>query len=99
MLIGGGTETSLRLLSYLFRLSDRFLHTRMSVYGWALYFGNVETPIDCRTFAISAQGSALIFLNRAGTVATVKASGVTPFSTSSQNKGVATVAPTRARAE
>ena len=51
LLIGGGTETSLRLLSYLFRLSDRFLRTRMGVYGWALYFGNIETPVDCRTWS------------------------------------------------
>lgn len=49
VLIGGGTQTSLRLLTYIFRVLDRFLHTRMSVYGWAFYFGNIETPIDPRT--------------------------------------------------
>lgn len=49
ILIGGGTQTSLRLLTYLFRLIDRFLRTRLSVYGWAFYFGSIETPIDTRT--------------------------------------------------
>jgi hypothetical protein len=38
----------LLLISYLSRLSDRFLHTRLTVYGWALYFGNIATPIDRR---------------------------------------------------
>jgi len=50
-LIGGGTPASLLLLTYFCRLADRFLHTRLSVYGWALYFGNVETPVDCRTWS------------------------------------------------
>ena len=48
ILIGGGTETSLRLLTYMLRLADRFLRTRLSVYGWALFFGRIETPIDTR---------------------------------------------------
>jgi SAM-dependent methyltransferase len=50
MLLGGGTEISLLLLNGLFRLSDRLFGTRASVYGWALYFGAVETPIDCKTW-------------------------------------------------
>ena len=49
-LIGGGTPASLLFLTYFFRLADRFLDTRLSIYGWALYFGNVETPVDCRTW-------------------------------------------------
>lgn len=49
-LIGGGSPASLLLLTYFFRWADRFLHTRLSIYGWALYFGNVETPVDCRTW-------------------------------------------------
>jgi predicted RNA-binding Zn-ribbon protein involved in translation (DUF1610 family) len=49
-LLGAGTETSLRLFSYFSRLSDRWLHTRLSVYGWAFYFGAVTGPIDRRTW-------------------------------------------------
>ena len=33
-------------LNWLFRLSDRFLPTRLSLYGWALYFGEAVGPID-----------------------------------------------------
>ncbi|HTS46389.1 MAG TPA: class I SAM-dependent methyltransferase, partial [Bryobacteraceae bacterium] len=40
-LLGNGTEPSLRLINFLSRLSDRSLHTRLTVYGWALYFGNL----------------------------------------------------------
>ncbi len=49
ILIGGGTESSLRLLTYLFRIVDSVFRTRLSVYGWAFYFGNIETPIDTRS--------------------------------------------------
>ena len=44
--LGNGTEFSLRLINYFSRLSDRFLRTRLTVYGWVLYFGNVIAPID-----------------------------------------------------
>lgn len=46
ILLGGGREGWVRGWSYLFRLLDRVLGTRLSVYGWALYFGEepgVET--------------------------------------------------------
>jgi SAM-dependent methyltransferase len=46
LLFGGGTETSLRMFSLFSRMSDRLLHTRLSVYGWAFYFGNITVPID-----------------------------------------------------
>ena len=46
LLLGGGTAASLRLLSYAFRLLDRFFGTRTSVYGWAFYFGNNCGTID-----------------------------------------------------
>ena len=45
-LLGGGTETSLFFATYIFRLLDRCLGTRLSFYGWALYFGNPPAPID-----------------------------------------------------
>lgn len=46
LLIGGGTEISLLLFNYFFRLLDRTFGSRMSVYGWAFYFGNIEATID-----------------------------------------------------
>lgn len=49
-LLGGGTEISLHFFNALFRLVDRCLHTRLSVYGWAFYFGKIEGEIDCRTW-------------------------------------------------
>jgi SAM-dependent methyltransferase len=39
MLLGDGSEGVLRLWSIVSRLADRWLRTRLSVYGWALYFG------------------------------------------------------------
>ena len=45
-LLGGGTETSLFFATYILRLLDRFLGTRLSFYGWALYFGNAPDRID-----------------------------------------------------
>jgi SAM-dependent methyltransferase len=50
LFLGGGTQTSLLLLNYVFRLSDRLFGTRLSVYGWALYFGNIAEEIDCRAW-------------------------------------------------
>jgi SAM-dependent methyltransferase len=49
-LLGGGTEISLHLFNAVFRLSDRWLNTRLSVYGWALYFGNIDAGIDKTTW-------------------------------------------------
>ena len=51
LFFGGGTETSLRFFSVVSRLSDRLLRTRLSVYGWAFYFGNAGAPIDCRAWS------------------------------------------------
>ena len=34
------------LFTYLARLSDRLFGTRLSVYGWALYFGSLAVPVD-----------------------------------------------------
>lgn len=39
-LVGGGTEASLRLATWLLRRLDRAFGTRWSVYGWALFFCN-----------------------------------------------------------
>jgi SAM-dependent methyltransferase len=50
LLLGGGAQTSLLLFTYVFRLLDRLFGTRLSVYGWALYFGNVGTEVDYRAW-------------------------------------------------
>ena len=47
-LLGGGSESVLILLNYLFRVIDRLLGTRLAVYGWAMYFGHVPERIDTR---------------------------------------------------
>ena len=46
LLLGGGNENILLLINYLFRFFDRYLKTRFSQYGWALYFGNLEEKIS-----------------------------------------------------
>jgi SAM-dependent methyltransferase len=46
LLAGNGTEISLHLFTYFARLSDRLLGTRLSVYGWALYFGSFPVPVE-----------------------------------------------------
>lgn len=46
LLAGNGTELSLHLFTWFARLSDRLFGTRLSVYGWALYFGTFPVPIE-----------------------------------------------------
>jgi len=46
-LLGGGTQVSLMLLTYVFRLLDRRAGSRLSVYGWAFYFGDVGPEVHC----------------------------------------------------
>ena len=43
--LGGGAPFSLLLFTYIFRLVDRLIGTRLSVYGWALYFGNLRAQV------------------------------------------------------
>jgi len=45
-LLGGGFEFLLFLYVWISRRLDRRFGTRTGVYGWALYFGGVEPPID-----------------------------------------------------
>lgn len=47
-LLGGGRESVLRWWSIISRLADRRLHTRLSVYGWALYFGRLDEEVERR---------------------------------------------------
>jgi SAM-dependent methyltransferase len=51
LLAGGGTDISLHLFTYFARLSDRLFGTRLSVYGWALYFGNLAVPVDIKAWS------------------------------------------------
>lgn len=46
LLLAGGSEFLLIVLNFLFRISDRLFGTRLSLYGWALYFGRKLGPID-----------------------------------------------------
>ncbi len=46
MLLGGGAEWPLFLYTWLSRRLDRWLKTRTSIYGWALYFGDGIGPVD-----------------------------------------------------
>ena len=41
LLLGGGYEFTIQLATYCFRLVDRIAGARLSVYGWACYFGAV----------------------------------------------------------
>jgi SAM-dependent methyltransferase len=50
LILAGGREPVLVLLTYVLRELDRILKTRLSVYGWALYFSNIDTPIERRTW-------------------------------------------------
>jgi SAM-dependent methyltransferase len=39
-------ETLLRTLTRVLRMADRRIGSRLSVYGWALYFGNLRETVD-----------------------------------------------------
>jgi hypothetical protein len=45
-LFGNGNLTFIALLAYILRMIDRVLGTRVSVYGWAFYFGNIREEIE-----------------------------------------------------
>ena len=72
MLLGSGSERALLGLNALVRLLDRWLHTRLSLYGWALYFGDLEEEVDARPWSNvcvrCGSGSASVFLQAAGLV-------------------------------
>jgi hypothetical protein len=50
LLFGGGNETLLRLLNLAVRILDRVLKSRLSLYGWAFYFGELSTEVPFRTW-------------------------------------------------
>jgi SAM-dependent methyltransferase len=45
-LILNGNTTVIVTLSYILHIVDKLFRTRLSVYGWALYFGTVREPVD-----------------------------------------------------
>jgi SAM-dependent methyltransferase len=45
-LVGGGFEWTLRWYVRTSRRIDRWFGTRAGVYGWAFYFGEVQSPVD-----------------------------------------------------
>ena len=51
LLVGGGRESTLILFSGLTRAIDRWFHARMSMYGWALYFGALEEGVERRPWS------------------------------------------------
>ena len=51
LLLGGGSETLLVIWNAISRLVDRWIGTRLSVYGWALYFGEIGEEVDRATWS------------------------------------------------
>jgi hypothetical protein len=49
-LLGGGSEWTLRWLNGALRLWDHWGGGRASVYGWALYFGEIRGAVSSRTW-------------------------------------------------
>ena len=46
--IGNGNSRCIALLTWFLRVFDDVFSTRASVYGWALYFGQVPSPVQTR---------------------------------------------------
>jgi hypothetical protein len=71
-LLGGGREGLLLWWSVVSRLSDRWFRTRLSLYGWALYFGALHEEVDSRPWSNvcvrCGSGSASVWLEASGLV-------------------------------
>ncbi len=50
ILLGAGYEWTLLLYVWLSRRLDRRFNARISIYGWAFYFGNILESIDANTW-------------------------------------------------
>lgn len=46
LVLGAGSEGVLRLWSAVSRWLDRWFHIRLTFYGWALYFGNLQAEVE-----------------------------------------------------
>jgi SAM-dependent methyltransferase len=51
ILLGGGREGPLLVINALLRLLDRTVKSRLSLYGWALFFGPIPERIDPHPWA------------------------------------------------
>jgi SAM-dependent methyltransferase len=49
-LLANGDRRAVLALSYLTRRADELFGTRLSVYGWAFYFGGAREPVDTRAW-------------------------------------------------
>ena len=58
-LLGNGNLRAIAWLTYALRIADRLLGTRTSVYGWALYFGQVTEPIETDSWTNVCVGCGL----------------------------------------
>lgn len=45
-LFANGNPRAIAMLTYALRLADRALGTRLSVYGWAFYFGRIRETVE-----------------------------------------------------
>lgn len=69
-LFGNGNMTAIAVLSYTFRVLDRCFGSRLGIYGWAFYFGNVGEGIESNLWTNVcvgcgvARSSADLTLNR-----------------------------------
>jgi hypothetical protein len=50
-LLCNGHYTAVAIFGYLARVADRLFRTRLSVYGWALYFGAISGPVDTEVWS------------------------------------------------
>lgn len=68
LLIGGGFEWTLRAYVWFSRRVDRLLGTRLSIYGWAFYFGEVSRKVNTTTWlnvcVRCGSGASALFLRR-----------------------------------
>ena len=71
-----GNERFLAVLMWVMRWLDRRFHTRLSQYGWAFYFGNIDLPaklepwinVCCRC----GSGHAVVFLRKVGAIPPIR---------------------------
>jgi SAM-dependent methyltransferase len=50
-LFANGDQRAILWLSYAARVADQIFGSRLSVYGWAFYFGSIAEPIDTQAWS------------------------------------------------
>jgi hypothetical protein len=67
-----GNESCLMVFTWILRLIDRLLGTRLSVYGWCFYFGDIECPLGTKNqrnvCVRCGSGHAEAFLKKCGAI-------------------------------